>query len=168
MRIFILSCFLVFQFANAQKNIYSKQLSVDEQSALQSYFQENYGIASTSLYIVVHYIQPEQYCQYNKYKGDPARSAAWFEKYYKEHNIVFPPSTKKLYSFYESRYAAKWNKAPFVFDKGHVLHKLIVSIQKMETCEALLMFSPNGKVIIKYGETSPDDFKYIIKEITKP
>ncbi|MCR5863193.1 hypothetical protein LRS05_14125 [Flavobacterium sp. J372] len=165
MKIFILSCFLVFQFAHSQKNIYSKQLNADEQYALKSYFEENYGVAANAPYIVVHYIQPEKYCHYNKYEDDPLKSAAWFEKFYQDNKIVFPVSTKKLYSFYESRYTEKRKATPYVQDKNHVLHKLIMSIKKIETCEALLMFGPNGKLIVKYGETSPDDFKYIIKKI---
>lgn len=155
------------QFAFAQKNIHSKQLTTDEQSALKLYFQESYGVNLNSSYTLIHYVQPQQYCHYNKYEADPEKSAIWFEKLYKDKNIIFPASTKKLFSYYDEKYAAKWKGSHFVFDKGHVLHKLIMSIKKIETCEALLMFSPNGKVIVKYGETSPDDFKYITKEITK-
>lgn len=167
MKIFILTCLLAFQFTYAQKNIFSKQLSPEEQSLLNSYFQANYNAKSSASYLLIHYIQPESYCHYNKYNADPEKSVAWFEKFYAENNIIFPDSTKKLFSFQDEKYAAKWKGTPYIFDKGHILHNLITSINKTETCECLLMFSPSGKIIIKYGETTAADFKYILKEITK-
>lgn len=168
MKLITLTFLLAFNIGFAQKDIYSAQLSAKEQLKLQSYFHENFGIKPESLsLIIINYNQPKSYCHYDNYDHDPYKSISWFEKYYSDNNIIFPNNTEKIFSFYDDKYAAKWNKRPYAYDKNHVLHNLIRSVKNIKTCQCYLILSPEGKVMIKYGEARPEDIKYMLNEITK-